>query len=360
MKVELLQSEQEWYALGDQWDPLLEDSVFPSIFLSFDYQSRAYALFHSDSSQPFILTVRDLDGSLIGIAPFRRSMQRRWGINEAIVEYLVTWEIDKPYIIARNGWEDQVWGAIFSYLDENPANWDRLQLVEVPDHLAGSKSLMQLFHAPAYQCQTETGPEGPCIDLTGAGDRFLHTHKQYREALRQFEQLGANYEVASYSDAATISQGLDLYATVERLRWKNGKTGLQRSPLHFEFYRQIVFTQAAKKRASIHVLMNDDGRPLAAILCWLFADTLFVHHTTYDPELSKYSPGKVLLGLVLKEHMDNPALEKADLMCAFAHNYKPWADRLVTTTHANIYRLSPGMRILLAGRWLKGYFEREQ
>jgi CelD/BcsL family acetyltransferase involved in cellulose biosynthesis len=358
MNAELVQSEQEWYALRDQWDPLLKESVYPSIFLSFDYLTKAYALFHSDSSEPFILTVRDVDGLLIGIAPFRRTMHRRRGINQAVLEYLVTWEIDKPYIIAKNGWEEKVWAAIFTYLNQNPANWNLLQLAEIPDHLAGAKIVMQLFDTPAYRCQTEAGPDGPYIDLTGTWARFLEKHKKYRRALKQLEQLDANYEVVTYNDAATISEGLAHYTALERLSWKKGKTGLQRNPQHFEFYRQIVFAQAKKNRTSIHVLMNNEGRPLAAILSWLFADTLFVHHTTYDPELSKYSPGKVLMGLVLKSYMGDPALRKADLMCGFAHYYKPWADRLVTTTNVNIYRMSPGMVLLRAGRWIKGLFER--
>jgi len=356
MTVELLQSVEQWHALRGQWDALLEESGFPSIFLSFDYLANAYAIFHCDSSEPFILVVRDYEGVLIGIAPFRRSTHRRWGIKQAVLEYLVTWEVDKPYILARDGWEDKVWDAIFSYLHGNPSKWDKLELVEMPDHLPGAKKVMQLFHAPAYQIRSEAGPNGPYIDLTQTWEQFLSNHRKYRIALNRLKQLGSDYKVVTYRGPTGITEGLSCYTALERLSWKNGKTGLQRNPQHFEFYQQVISALAAKNRAVIHELVSGEGQPIAAILCWTFSDTLFVHHTTYDPELSKYSPGKLLMGLVLKEYRGGETLRTADLMCGFAHYYNPWADQLVTTTHVSIQRLSPGSALLLAGRWLKGLF----
>ena len=356
MNVELLQTDEEWYALREAWDVLLEESVFPSIFLSFDYLAKGYAAFHADTSRHFILTVRDTKGSLIGVAPFRRSTHRRRGINLAVLEYLVTWENDKPYILAKNGCEDKVWEAIFAYLDAHPAEWNLLELREVPDHLDGSESIMRLFRRPAYLCRTESGPDGPYIDLTQTWEQFLLNHKKYRKALDRLNRLEPGYQVLTYNDPATISEGWDRYTALERLSWKNGKTGLQRSPQHIEFYQQLVFSLVERKQASIYVLVNGEGQQMSAILCWHFADTLYVHHTTYDPELSNYSPGKLLMGLVLKQNMGGETPRIADLLCGYAHYYKPWADRLVTTTHISIYRLSPGTGFLLAGRWLKRLF----
>ena len=356
MKVKLLQTDEEWHALRKDWDALLEESVFPSIFLSFDYLAKGYATFHADTSRPFILTVRDEKGSLIGIAPFRRSTHRRRGIKLTLLEYLVTWENDKPYILAKNGWEDEVWDAIFAYLDAHPAEWNLLELREVPDHLVGSESVMRLFRCPSYLCRTESGPDGPYIDLTQTWEQFLLNHRKYRRALNRLDQLEPGYEVLTYNDPTTISEGWARYTALERLSWKNGETGLQRSPQHVEFYRHLLFSLAEKKQASIHVLVNGEGRQMSAILCWHFVDTLYVHHTTYDPELSKYSPGKLLMGLVLKQYMGSQTLRTADLLCGYARYYKPWADRLVTTTHVSIYRLSIGTGFLLAGRWLKALF----
>ena len=59
MNVKLVQSRQGWDDLREQWDMLLAESVFPSIFLSFDYLAKAYGVFHAGNSEPFILTLKN-------------------------------------------------------------------------------------------------------------------------------------------------------------------------------------------------------------------------------------------------------------------------------------------------------------
>ncbi|MCZ6504077.1 MAG: hypothetical protein O6945_16385 [Gammaproteobacteria bacterium] len=195
MNTELVQSEQGWQALRDEWDTLLAESVFPSVFLSFDYLVRAFAVFHAGHSEPFILTVRDSGGVLIGIVPFRRTMSPHWGGSHAVLEYLVTWETDKPYVIAGREGVDTVWGAIFSFLDANPIEWDLLQLIEMPDCLSGAASIKKLFGVPGYQYRTTVGPDGPIVDLTQSWEEFLGQHKKYRKALNRLNQLNSDYKV---------------------------------------------------------------------------------------------------------------------------------------------------------------------
>jgi CelD/BcsL family acetyltransferase involved in cellulose biosynthesis len=356
VNVELVQSPGEWNALRDQWDSLLAASVFPSIFLSFDYLVRAYAVFHAEGSEPYILTLKNAEGMLLGIAPFRRSVRRHWGISQAVLEYLVTWEIDKPYVIARNGHENAVWGAIFSFLDANPAEWDLLELIEMPDFLRGATAVEQLFQVPGYRCQTSTGPDGPCIDLTQTWAQFLGAHKKYRMALNRLNRLCPAFEVVTYDNPSTIGEGLEHYIALERLSWKHGKVGLERNPLHIDFYHKLIPALAAKERGSIHILVNGEGRPMAGIICCSFEQTLYAFHTAYDPCFSQYSPGKLLMGLVLKEYMGHKTLKSVDLLCGFADYYKPWAARIIATTNLQVVRMSPGMRMVLAVQWLKGLF----
>jgi len=356
MNVKLVQSRQGWDDLREQWDMLLAESVFPSIFLSFDYLAKAYAVFHAGNSEPFILTLKNDEGVLLGIAPFRRSFRRQGGVSQAVLEYLVTWEIDKPYVIARNGWEIAIWQAIFSFLDANPAEWDILELVEMPDFLQGTSAVQQLFQAPGYRCRVSAGPDGPCIDLTQTWDQFLGDHKKYRMALNRLNRLCPDWEVDTYNKRSAIGEGLERYIALERLSWKHGKVGLERNSLHLEFYREVIPALAQKGCAAIYILVNGEGRQMAGIICFSFEQTLYAFHTAYDPVFSQYSPGKLLMGLVLKEYMGNKTLKSADLLCGFADYYKPWAVRIITTTNLQVFRMSPRMRVVLAGQWLKEQF----
>jgi CelD/BcsL family acetyltransferase involved in cellulose biosynthesis len=354
VNIELVQSTQAWNALRDQWDNLLADSVSPSIFLSFDYLSTAYKFFHSVDSEPFILIVKNADGTLIGIMPFRRSTRRYWGFSQAVLEYLVTWEIDKPYVIVRDGWDETVWAGLFEFLDENPGEWDLLELTEMSDALAGARVVEQLFRSQKYRYHLSKGPDGPCVDLTQSWEQFLEKHKKYRTALNRLAQLEPDYRVRAYNCPDNIEKGLAHYLALERLSWKHGRVGVVKNNQHTEFYRSIVPALADKGRCSIHVLLSGEGREIAGIISYSFEKTLYVHHTVYDPEFSSYSPGKLLMGLVLKEHMGNQGLVTADLLCGFADYYKPWAARIIATSNVKVLRLSPVSRLQLAGQWIKG------
>jgi CelD/BcsL family acetyltransferase involved in cellulose biosynthesis len=356
MKVEVVFSGQEWADLREQWDRLLAESVFPSVFLSFDYLHRAYSAFHVGHSEPFILTVKDDEGVLLGIAPFRRSVRRQGGVSLNLLEYLVTWEIDKPYIIARSGLEEGIWQAIFNFLDTNTSEWDILELIEMPDHLSGSSALEQLFQAPGYRSRVSVGPDGPCIDLTQSWEQFLRHHKKYRVALNRFSRLCPGFQLVAFDSKSTIGEGLERHIALERLSWKHGRVGLERNALHIDFYREIIPALANTGRASVHVLLSGEGRPMASIICCSFEQTLYVFQTAYDPDFSRYSPGKLLMGLVIGEYMEHQTLKSADLLCGFADYYKPWASHVVTTTNIQIFRLSPRVRLLLAGQWIKEQF----
>jgi CelD/BcsL family acetyltransferase involved in cellulose biosynthesis len=356
MNVELVQSGRAWSHLREQWDILLEKSVFPSIFLSFDYLHSAYTAFHAGHSEPFILTLKNDEGLLLGIAPFRRSVRRQGVTDLAVLEYLVTWEVDKPYIIAVNGWEDAVWQAVFSFLYANSAEWDLLELIEMPDSLRGASAVEQLFQSPDYRCLASAGPEGPCIDLTQTWEQFLKHHKKYRMALNRLNRLCPGYQVVTFDNQSNIEEGLERHIALERFSWKHGKVGLERNSLHIEFYQEIIPILAQKGRASIHILLSGEGRPMAGIICCSFEQTLYALQTVYDPDFSQFSPGKLLLGLVLKDYMGQATFKSADLLCGFADYYRPWASRIITTTNFQIFRLSPRIRLLLAGQWFKEQF----
>jgi CelD/BcsL family acetyltransferase involved in cellulose biosynthesis len=354
MDIEVIHYARDWKSLREQWDALLIESVFPSVFLCFDYLDRAYAAFHAECSEPFILTLKNEEGDLLGIAPFRRSERRQGGISQKILEYLVTWEIDKPYIIVRKGFEAQMWQAIFDFLDANPEEWDILELSEMPANLPGPSTVDQLFEAPAYHCRTSAGPDGPCVDLTQTWSQFLEKHKKYRKALNRFAGVFPGFELAAYDHSSTIGQGLERYIALERLSWKHGRVGLEKNSLHNEFYCEIIPALADKGRAAIHILTSADGGAMAGIICCSFEKTLYPLHTVYNPDFSQYSPGKLVLGLVLGEYMSHERLKSADLLCGFADYYKPWASQIITTKNVQICRMSPGMRLLLAGQWIKG------
>jgi hypothetical protein len=157
------------------------------------------------NSEPYILTVKNTDGTLIGIMPFCRSTRRYCGFSQAVLEYLVTWEIDKPYVIVRGRWDETLWTGLYDFLEGNPGECDLLELTEIADALAGATVVEQLFRSQNYRCHLPKGPDGPCVDLTQSWKRFLEKYKQYRAALNRLAQLGPHYRVRAYNCPDTFA-----------------------------------------------------------------------------------------------------------------------------------------------------------
>jgi len=359
VKVELVKSLDEWESLRPFWDQLLLESRHPSVFLSFDYQKTAYTIFHAQHSEPFILTVYDPDGALIGILPLRRTWRTFGGVKKRVLQYLVTWEVDKSYIIARGDLESLVWKAACRYLDAIRKAWDLLEFIELPDHLDGYRRLQKSFSEPGYRTCVVAGPEGPIMDLNQGWEPFLDQHKKYAAALRRFAGSYPQNRVVTHDTVATIAKGMERYVAMERLSWKHGKVGLEKNQQHREFYQTIIPILAESGRVSIHILEADAGQDIAGIIACKFADTVFVHHTIFNSQFARYSPGKLLMGLILQHHMDDHKLKTADLLCGFAHYYNPWAERMVATRDLRIYRLSPFFRLYFFLQWLRRDFWRQ-
>jgi CelD/BcsL family acetyltransferase involved in cellulose biosynthesis len=353
MQVSLVNTVAGWNTLSRDWERLLASSVHPSIFLSFDYQRTAFDAFHARDSEPFILVVSNRDGNLAGIVPLRRTQRSYRGVKRRVLQYLVTWEVDKPYLIAAADTEADVWQAACRFLTDNPAEWDVLELIEMPDGYLGCRELVRQFSSPRYRLTREPGPEGLIIDLSGDWQTFLRTHRKYAESLRRLRRSLPDSRVEVFESPDDITTGLQRYLALERGSWKSGKLGLERDERHSGFYHAIIAVLAGSGQSAVHVLADGAGRDIAAIICCRLGDRVFVHHTVYDNGQARLSPGKVLLGLVLKHYMDDASATQADLLCGFAGVYRPWSSAVVDTSNVTVVRLTPFFRTYLALRQLR-------
>jgi CelD/BcsL family acetyltransferase involved in cellulose biosynthesis len=114
-------------------------------------------------------------------------------------------------------------------------------------------------------------------------------------------------------------------------------------------YQQLVNLLTRANWEGWALLENTEKEPdlVAALICWEFRDTVYIHHTVYNPAFAQLSPGTMFMGLVLGQYMQSGRFRFADLLCGFADFYKPWATRIVTTSHIQVYRLSVKTRLFL-------------
>lgn len=90
------------------------------------------------------------------------------------------------------------------------------------------------------------------------------------------------------------------------------------------FAREAVNNLAARDLARIHAL-ELDGRTIAVLVVFVEAGEAWTWKTAYDESLGAYSPGVLLMIEMLKNHLDDPNIDRTD-SCAVPDH--PVASRL--------------------------------
>ena len=338
--VEVVDSWDGWLQLEPYWNTLVESSQYPSIYSSFEFLTIAWKHYHSKKSRPLILLIKDSNShALIGIAPFRIETFRWFNMSLQACEYLVTNDVDKPYIIPLKGEDERCWLAVGKYMVNNASSWDLVELMEIRDGLA-YKSFQSCFNLPRFHSKVAEDSSGLLIDLTESWDVFYRGHKKFRKKLRVLEgKLNDGFTFEYTKDEAEAQQALERYIELEANSWKHGKIGVSRDEKHLGFYRELIPLLAAKGQVHFGFLASGNNT-LSGEIAYSFADQVYFCHGTFDQKYAEFSPGKVSTGLFIGE-LTGKEFTQGDFLCGFANYMNPWSTGLVKTSSLFIYKISP-------------------
>jgi hypothetical protein len=323
------------------WESLLPESGNPSIFMTFDYQYAGWSAFHSRDSQPLLVAVHDAEGRLAGIAPFKTFRDRgslgRW----RTLEYLNTFEIDRPCPVIRKGMEAEFWQMLRKFVIESGRVCDVMKLRELPAEHASY--VRQAFESPRVHVEESPGPGGIGIDLRTTWADFIGRHKNLRKQMGRIERQQANLEIEHYEGPERILQGLGHYIDIERSSWKAGKKGITKDARHQTFYTDLLVRLARRNRVTVR-LLKVGGKFVAGEITYTLGRRVFFHQGVYDQAHADWSPGTYLSGKLLADYMDN-AYDSGDYLCGFADYLRPWCDLEWKTVNTTIVRNSLPMRL---------------
>lgn len=150
MKTSIIRSWNELPELWNEWNGLLKKSDAHQLFLSWEWlESWVSAI--QQKVLPYIITVRDQDDRLIGIAPFYISTTRLFGIVDfttlrITADYPTGFEYADFIVDPAN--EEQILDAIGQTLYTNRSQWD---LIWLPKITGWTNSLRRVVHAVSTQ-----------------------------------------------------------------------------------------------------------------------------------------------------------------------------------------------------------------
>jgi CelD/BcsL family acetyltransferase involved in cellulose biosynthesis len=288
-----------------RWNGLLAQARYPSVFLSWQWQT-AWARAFLGSRTLHLLQVTDDAGALAGVLPLYDESPglRRFVGGVDVSDYLD--------VIAPAGREADVWQALLQHRAEETAEWDLHAIRAASSTL---EILPRLAGATGIAAHVEREDRCPVLELPGSWDAYLERlsgkdRHELRRKIRKLERELPGTSVRSHTSAEGWNDALTAFLDLHRLS-KVGKARFMDERME-AFFRDA--TQALAERGWARLWFLDrDGAGVASFLCLEYLRTaggsVGLYNSGFDPAHAKLAPGIVLLARVIRDAIERGVSE---------------------------------------------------
>jgi CelD/BcsL family acetyltransferase involved in cellulose biosynthesis len=371
-------SPEEFEALHQEWNELLDRSASRSVFLTWEWQLGCWRHF-GEGHHLLLFSVREDDGSLAGIAPLR---VRRDGqlLSARAVTFLGATRASSDYLdlIAARGREEAVASAVWDALLARAGDWDYLELSDVPDESIAARHLVRLAEQHGCFVDRVHCQNCPFLPLAADLDGYWKSlgpamRASVRRKSRKLEDLGIAYRTISDPEAlpAALETLYDLHAKRWAVRDQSGKF---RDPAVHEFHLWIARTLGAGGSVRVSSLARGE-QIIATLYSFEFKRVFTYYQSGFDPRVpgpglrpGDYSPGSVLISHCVQDAIGRGMVEfdflrgveeyklrwTSELRVTWTYTALPrskWVargrhrfDRLLRETKRHVRRILPGLR----------------
>jgi len=302
----------ELAGVAEEWNALLAEAAIPGIFMSWQYQNVWWQHFGSNYDA-HILTLRE-GGVLKGIAPLyifsgeltdNETDRQPGGSGQRIVRLVGGVDVsDYVDVICQPADAPAVWQAVGQYLEQHAAEWDSLDLHNLPAASVTRALLPDWAKVQGYTVREVEEDKAPYIELPT--DRNFETHvaainkkdrHELRRKTRRFETAFPDYQYSTVPPAAIVGDLADFFR-LNRLA-AGVKQQFMTEPM------AAYFTDLAAALADVGWLrlnyLSVGGKRIASYLAFDRDEVIYLYNTGYDPEYREYSVGLLLAAYFIKD-----------------------------------------------------------
>jgi len=319
LHTEIHNGDEAFDNLRMEWDQLLDASCQRVYFLRWHWNQLWWQTFRPPHSHLFIITCRNADDQLVGLAPLYWRQRANAGIHH-IREILFlgtgifTQTSEYLDLIARRGYEREVAEAVAEAL-KSESHWDKLWLSEIP---AASIMLPHLQQALDGDQETTACQNAHYVDTQTNWEAFKQTlgRTTRQNTQRLARRLFENY-VCRFSRVETpeeLERGMNALVGLHQARWQMiNEPGAFAMPGMERLLREAARAALAEDRLRLWTLQIAD-EIVAVQLAFLDNRTAHCFQVGFSPTYAKDSVGKVMLMLCIKDCVDDPLVREYDFM----------------------------------------------
>ncbi len=142
--------------------------------------------------------------------------------------------------------------------------------------------------------------------------------RNYNRLWRRLDAIGQlSFEIARSPKAVRLAT--EEFLLLENAGWKGRqRTSLAADRYRAAFAREAINGLAERDRCRVHMLTLD-GRVIASLIVFVEAGRAWTWKTTFDEDLSSFSPGMLLLMRATEALLEDPNIDSADSCAAADH-----------------------------------------
>ena len=312
-EIEVIRDIQRFNSIASDWDELVDEWGLDRLFLSHTWFRTWWESFGKDN-QLHVVTVRAA-GRLVAAAPMMRTHARIYGLKLDALQAIYNPHTPRYDFIVANQ-EPRLYAAIWAELmAENSC--DLILLTQIAQPSRTIESIQTLAAGDGWLTGEWIAPVSPFIRLggdyetffssLGAGCRFNLTKRYQR--LRRMGPV--DVEVITHRNQ--VDEAMLDGLRIEAAAWKgeNG-TAMISDGAVTEFYTRLAKDQADLGQLRLNFL-RVAGKRIAFSYVLQNRKRLCAVKIGYDPEYHGYSPGNMLLNLIVKDACAR-GIEEYDLL----------------------------------------------
>ncbi len=341
LTVTLSHNSDVLFALQAEWEELLANSIYTSIFLTWEWMAAWWGAY-GRGRQLWLMQARNEEGRLVGLAPLMLCRHVtgpvRWHELMLVSTEPGLGDPDHMDFIVARGCEEAVLKAFRSELCARRSEWDLLSLIG----LRCESPTREYFTELGAEFAEEAGEVCPCFPLPASWHDYEYEvlDKTRRHEVRRYEkrlesELGERARFRQVEDEADLKRILT--AICEARRRHSQETD---APNAFETPEAKAFHYQAGerflRRGWLHATyLEIDGVIAAWLYGFKYNGVAYGYQTGFDPQWGRYAPGQLIFAYGIRTAIEQ-GLHSYDLLRGGEGYKKHWACDQCTDTNLHV------------------------
>jgi len=346
MRVEILNNYSDFLRMNELWTRTLEASSFNHIFLTHEWISSWWEDF-GEGNKLFVILIWDSD-TLVAAAPL---MIRNIRVGKLVVAkklQFIAHEVSDYMDFIIIDQREKYFRIIIDVIKAHSRQWDWAEFIYISElspnyrywqsNNSNPKTMIKIIRQKDVSIGLtfldESGRRrDPSAILPSKNRLNSDLLKQYSKLLNHEKQV----EVVQTNNYSDFENAFEPFVECHKINMKNrGKA----SPFNSETEKQRLLRLSKKlsqKGWLEFVALKTQDKYIAMIIGFKYNKTFYYYMPTYNYEYRKYSPGNLIVKLLLQSFLENKAINDFDFLRGNEKYKYDWANHKIALFSVQLF-----------------------